>query len=401
VILPGDSLSEYRVAGTIQETRAGKPYGPSFPFLLRRGMEEGTWKMVLDPGNLFGPALDWPFLLPLGVDIPLREGATAERFEPAFLAKTAPPVHWTYRVSRLADSAAVWSVRRQPAEPLPLERATQDLSVEIRDTEISWSLDQAGVLRGTRIRHVYTVRLFETGSTVEETTVNELRFDPPMGAPEGEEKRWTAMERIGSLLPGQADEALLQLWAIREQAPGGVLGDGYVALEERIRRDLGLMAKPEALWKYLQGKPAPDFRLQRLTGDSLSLSDLRGSAVLLNFFSVRCGPCLKELPFLKELYETYARYGLQIVLVNAWNDTPDTLASFALQEELPFTILLDGRKVTRELYFVRGIPFNVFVDADGIYRAWISGYNPTREERFRTLIQRILFPVGSTGETPR
>src|SRR5689334_7703047 len=56
----------------------------------------------------------------------------------------------------------------------------------------------------------------------------------------------------------------------------------------------------------LQGKSAPDFTLATLTlhgeGKQLRLSDLRGKAVMLNFWSSSCGPCQQEAPFLQETW---------------------------------------------------------------------------------------------------
>ena len=63
----------------------------------------------------------------------------------------------------------------------------------------------------------------------------------------------------------------------------------------------------------LIGNLAPDFELQTLDGKNLKLSDLRGKAVLLNFWATYCGPCKIEMPWFVELQKEYGPQGFQIV----------------------------------------------------------------------------------------
>ncbi len=63
----------------------------------------------------------------------------------------------------------------------------------------------------------------------------------------------------------------------------------------------------------LIGNLAPDFELPALDGKNLKLSDLRGKAVLLNFWATYCGPCKIEMPWFVELQKEYGPQGFQIV----------------------------------------------------------------------------------------
>src|SRR5215813_3102534 len=58
---------------------------------------------------------------------------------------------------------------------------------------------------------------------------------------------------------------------------------------------------------------APDFALESLDGKSVRLSDLRGKAVLLNFWATWCGPCKVEMPWFVDLQKQYGPQGLEIV----------------------------------------------------------------------------------------
>ena len=52
------------------------------------------------------------------------------------------------------------------------------------------------------------------------------------------------------------------------------------------------------------GEPAPNFQLRDLDGHLVTLSDLRGKVVLLNFWATWCGPCRVEMPAMEQLYRT-------------------------------------------------------------------------------------------------
>src|SRR5438105_13844236 len=61
-----------------------------------------------------------------------------------------------------------------------------------------------------------------------------------------------------------------------------------------------------------EGKQAPDFELQRLDGKAVKLSNLRGKAVLVNFWATWCAPCKIEMPWFSEMNNKYKAQGLEI-----------------------------------------------------------------------------------------
>ena len=65
------------------------------------------------------------------------------------------------------------------------------------------------------------------------------------------------------------------------------------------------------------GKRAPDFSMPDVDGKPLKLADFAGKKVVwLNFWGLRCGPCVRELPALQKLYTEYQKKGLMIIGVN-------------------------------------------------------------------------------------
>lgn len=120
------------------------------------------------------------------------------------------------------------------------------------------------------------------------------------------------------------------------------------------------------------GRPAPDFTLTTSTGDTLRLHDLRGQAVLLNFWASWCGPCRWEMPALQAVYEEHREHGLLVVAVNQ-GDSEKEVSVFIHDLSLTFPVALDDDWKVGDLYGIRALPTSFFVDRDGIVRAIVVG----------------------------
>lgn len=119
------------------------------------------------------------------------------------------------------------------------------------------------------------------------------------------------------------------------------------------------------------GMQAPDFTLNNMNGQPVSLSDYRGQKVFLNFWASWCPPCRQEMPYMQKLHE---EYGDQVVIlaVNI-GENKSTAANFMMQNGLSFPVLLDNDKDTARNYLVRGIPSSYFLDQNGIIKEKVVG----------------------------
>ncbi len=123
-----------------------------------------------------------------------------------------------------------------------------------------------------------------------------------------------------------------------------------------------------------KGFLAPDFTLETLDGSSITLSDLRGEAVLVNLWASWCGPCRAEMPAMQEVHEAYTDRGFHVLAVNATNQ--DSLAAAeAFVDELGVTypILLDRDGRVSALYQLRALPSSFFIGPDGRINEVIVG----------------------------
>ena len=110
---------------------------------------------------------------------------------------------------------------------------------------------------------------------------------------------------------------------------------------------------------------APDFSLEALDGKSMRLSDLRGKAVLLNFWATWCGPCKIEMPWFVELQNQYGSQGLQIVGVAMDDSGKDEIAKFAKEMGVNYPVLLGKEAVGDEYGGVPALPESFFISRDG------------------------------------
>ena len=116
---------------------------------------------------------------------------------------------------------------------------------------------------------------------------------------------------------------------------------------------------------FTQSSLAPDFSLESLDGKTMRLSDLRGKAVLLNFWATWCGPCKIEMPWFVELQNRYASQGLQIVGVAMDDASKEDIGKFAKEMGVNYPILIGKESVGDEYGGVPALPESFLIGRDG------------------------------------
>ncbi|GAB4478506.1 MAG: TlpA disulfide reductase family protein [Anaerolineae bacterium] len=116
------------------------------------------------------------------------------------------------------------------------------------------------------------------------------------------------------------------------------------------------------------GEPAPDFSAQTPQGETITLSELQGGPVAINFWATWCAPCRAEMPALQAAADAYAAEGLTVLAVNA-GEPPEAVQRFMDEQGLSFPALLDEQGEVVDLYGVEFFPTTYWIDARGIVRA--------------------------------
>lgn len=138
------------------------------------------------------------------------------------------------------------------------------------------------------------------------------------------------------------------------------------------------------------GAPAPDFNLRTLEGKPVTLSALRGYAVLINLWATWCPPCAQEMPAIQRMYIEYRDQGLVVLAVNVTaQDNPLNIQPFVERYGLTFPILLDETGQVSAAYGLRSLPTSYFIGRDGTIRDIVIG-GPMAEALLRTRIEELL-----------
>ncbi len=128
---------------------------------------------------------------------------------------------------------------------------------------------------------------------------------------------------------------------------------------------------------------APDFTLERLDEDAeLSLSSLRGKAVVLNFWASWCKPCKEEAPYLEQLWTENRDRGLVVLGLDAKDFRRDA-RGFARRFDLTFPLVFDGPGETVPDWGVTGFPETFVVDREGRVLEAFVGAVSTDDDRAR------------------
>jgi len=131
--------------------------------------------------------------------------------------------------------------------------------------------------------------------------------------------------------------------------------------------------------KQPEAQYAPDFTLQNIEGESVTLSDFRGKPVMLTFWAIQCPACKVQAPYVQAFYDEWSSERMALLTIDV-GDSPAFVQDFVTQQGYTYPVLLDPQGVVAQAYGIPGVPVTFFIDAEGIGRAYKIGPFQSAEE---------------------
>jgi len=178
------------------------------------------------------------------------------------------------------------------------------------------------------------------------------------------------------------------LWYGAAVIVAAVLVDFVFLNDDSAATQQGSSQPPQAVSQE-QAPQAPDFTLQDMDGNMVSLSDYRGKLVFVNFWATWCGPCRNEIPHFVELIDKYGDDGFVILGITV--DNPDDLPkvpAFMESYKINYPVLKANGNVVAAYGGISSIPQTFVVGRDGSAIGRIEGSRPY--ETFEKIVQSLL-----------
>lgn len=151
-----------------------------------------------------------------------------------------------------------------------------------------------------------------------------------------------------------------------------------------------VLAAALAGWTLLDRKPtAPAVSATTLEGKTLTLADLKGKVVLVNFWATSCTTCMAEMPKLVAMQQKYAAQGYETLAVAMDYDPADYVKTYVNKTHLPFIVAHDSKgDIAKAFGGIRLTPTSMLIDKQGhIVQTYLGEPD---FEKFQGLVEKLL-----------
>ncbi len=138
-------------------------------------------------------------------------------------------------------------------------------------------------------------------------------------------------------------------------------------------KEIAEFARPHPMkTPNLAGKPAPEFRVKSLAGETFDLASLKGKVVLLDFWATWCGPCRKAMPSVEKIHQEFKDKGLVVLALNVGEER-ETVEKFLKTVKVTYPVALTTDTDVVSAFQVNALPTYVVIAPDGDIAAYQVG----------------------------
>jgi len=142
---------------------------------------------------------------------------------------------------------------------------------------------------------------------------------------------------------------------------------------------LVLVSLVVACTKEPEAPYAPDFTLETVDGEAITLSDFRGKPVMLTFWEINCPACVFQMPYIQAFYDAWSGEKVAVLTINI-GQAAGVVQDFITSRGFTFPVLLDLQGRVAQAYGLPGVPVTFLIDTEGVVKAYKIGPFQGREQ---------------------
>ena len=189
---------------------------------------------------------------------------------------------------------------------------------------------------------------------------------------------------VALLQQNRDEEGITELKQYVKDQPNG----GYLEMARNMSKDP----------RRARENFAPDFAFTSSEGEHITLEDLRGKVVLLDFWGTWCPPCVESVPELRNLYKRYSKDGtFTIIGISSDNDEQEW-REFTVKNKMVWPQYRDENHQILRAYGIRAFPTYILIDHEGIVRFSSIGLSWQRSASLSDAISKQIKIVAKSNE---